>query len=114
MKNSELMLQLNRRQLLGRAIGGGVVLCTFAGCTSIDYLTPAEPAPLPLVPPAPPTPVDAAPVYMPPAEMYAAMTDSEFDLPAIPYKKIDPKYYRQCRILLCREFPSSIGSTKRG
>lgn len=86
---------LNRRQLLGKALGGGFAFSTFAGCTTTDLLLPAEPAqPLPYVPPAPP-PVDVAPVYMPPAEMYAAVTDAEFELPAIPYKKIDPKYYRQ-------------------
>lgn len=97
MNNSEFTLQLNRRQLLGKAIGGSAVLSTFAGCTTIDYLSPAEPAPLPYVPPAPPPPppVDAAPVNLPPAQMYAAMTDGEFDLPAIPFKKINPKFYRQ-------------------
>lgn len=98
MNESQFLLNLNRRQLLGRALVGGVALSTFSGCTTTDYLLPAEAAPpVAYVSPVPlqPAPFDAAPVNIPPAEMYAAVTDGEFNLPAIPYKKIDPKYYRQ-------------------
>ncbi len=91
---SEKPSAISRRTMLG-----GLVLIALPGCTTTDEvvglaadgpdaqaIVPVEPVPLP---------VDMAPVYMPPAQMYAAVVDGEFSIPAIPYKKIDPKYYRQ-------------------
>lgn len=80
-----------------RVLVGGIAIVSLQGCTTDDLLAQktVEPEPIQVAPPAPPPPVDAAPVYLPPEEMYAAVKDADFDLPAIPYKKIDAKYYRQ-------------------
>jgi lipoprotein-anchoring transpeptidase ErfK/SrfK len=86
--------------LTRRGFVGGLTLFALPGCTT-DSVFPNDalvnevnPAITPVAPPAPPV-VDAAPVYLPPEEMYAALTDGKFALPAIPFDKIDPKYYRQ-------------------
>jgi lipoprotein-anchoring transpeptidase ErfK/SrfK len=87
--------RINRRQLIG-----GLTFIALPGCTTDSLFTTEElaqettPAIMPVETPEPPV-IDAAPVYLPPEEMYAAVSDGGFDLPAIPYDKIDPKFYRQ-------------------
>lgn len=42
-----------------------------------------------------PYPQYGRPSFGPPEMMYAATTDEGYNLPAIPYQQIDPRYYRQ-------------------
>ncbi len=96
---------INRRILLG-----GMAFLVLPGCTTTDEVIgvlPDGPDAQAYVPVAPP-PVDMAPVYMPPEEMYAAVNEGEFSLPAIPYKKIDPKFYRQAVADPTGEQPGTI------
>ena len=84
---------INRRILLS-----GMALVALPGCTTTDEVIGVvadSPDAQPYEPVEPAPPVDMAAVNMPPELMYAAMSDGEFELPAIPYRKIDPKYYRQ-------------------
>lgn len=51
--------------------------------------------PAPRVVPEPARRPIAAPTEMEMAARYAAVTDGGYDLPAVPYEQIDPRYYRQ-------------------
>jgi lipoprotein-anchoring transpeptidase ErfK/SrfK len=90
----------NQFRISRRAMLGGLAFIALPGCTTTDEVVgvvqggPDAQSYVP-VEPAPPPPVDMSAVYMPPEEMYAAVTEGEYALPAIPFKKIDPKYYRQ-------------------
>lgn len=94
-------VQMNTKKLSGhinrRALISGAALFGLYGCTTDNLAllpTTSSPTVQPIAPePAPP--VDASPVSLPPAEMYAAMPDGEFDIPAVPYQKIKSIYYRQ-------------------
>lgn len=56
----------------------------------------------------------AAPAFTPdpafgnPAMMYAAVNDNGYDIPAVPYQKIDPRYYRQIVADPTGEAPGTI------
>lgn len=83
---------ISRRTLLG-----GLALLALPGCTTTDQVVGVASDSMDSYVPVEPTQplVDMAPVNMPPELMYAAVVDGEFSIPAIPYKKIDPKFYRQ-------------------
>ncbi|TIS88202.1 L,D-transpeptidase [Mesorhizobium sp.] len=77
-------LRLSRRGFLNAAALGAASIAV-SGCTTTMAQQPIEP-----LPPA----YDEPPLgdY---AMMYAPMSDGNFELPAIPFEKIDPRYLRQ-------------------
>jgi lipoprotein-anchoring transpeptidase ErfK/SrfK len=81
---SETPIRFTRRSLLGAA-SVGMASAALAGCTSTR---PAS---------TPPSVTTAAPLPLSsgPAADYAAMEDGGFSLPAIPYERINPRFYRQ-------------------
>ena len=82
---------VSRRQLLAMAGFGAASALT--GCSTVPPATGTQPQPLA---PAIVTPIVIPPESQPdPALIYAAEADGGFPLPAIPYKKIDPQFYRQ-------------------
>jgi len=72
-------LLMTRRDLL-RA-GGGLSTLLLAGCAT------TQPVAVPVAKPEPP-PLSYA-------DIYAAKADEPFPLPAIPYQRIDPRFYRR-------------------
>ena len=77
-----------RRAFLA-AIAGSA---TLAGCTTAEVVDEAQ---LKAFPQAPPPPLENRPIVTDPAIIYSAVEDGGFSIPAVPYAKIDPKYYRQ-------------------
>ncbi|MFD2058084.1 L,D-transpeptidase [Mesorhizobium calcicola] len=76
--------RLSRRGFLNAAALGAASIAVSACVTT---------GPAPVEPPPPPTYVEPPlPDY---ATMYAAVSDGGFDLPAIPFEKIDPQFLRQ-------------------
>lgn len=74
--------RLNRRAFLGASAAGTAAL-TLSACTTAEVVAP---------------PIVAAPADTglgDPRTMYAARVDEGYQLPAIPYDRIDPKYVRQ-------------------
>ena len=74
--------RLDRRGFLGASVAGATSLA-LAACTTTDVVTPpvvAEPA---------------TPGLCDPASMYAGRVDEGYNLPAIPFDRVDPKFYRQ-------------------
>jgi lipoprotein-anchoring transpeptidase ErfK/SrfK len=84
---------VSRRNFL--SVTGIGALASLAGCASTGVTAMNAPLVAPFMAP-PVMPVVIPPESPPdPALIYAAVEDNGFLLPAIPYKKIDPKFYRQ-------------------
>ena len=79
----------SRRAFLSLAAAAAVSVTAGCATTKEDVPEPKTSARKPRMPFGP------EPVFPPFEEMYAAMRDEEFDLPAIPYAQIDPQYLRQ-------------------
>jgi lipoprotein-anchoring transpeptidase ErfK/SrfK len=77
--------RMTRRRFLS-ATGALAASSALAACTTERQVMPY--APEPVLPPA----FDSLPDY---ATMYGPMTDDGFNLPAIPYQKMDPQFLRQ-------------------
>ena len=75
--------RLDRRSFLGAGVAGATSLA-LAACTTTDVVTPPVVAETP-----------ATPGLGDPATMYAARVDEGYNLPAIPFDRVDPKFYRQ-------------------
>ena len=75
--------RLDRRGFLGAGVAGATSLA-LAACTTTDVVTPPAVAETP-----------ATPGLGDPATMYAARVDEGYNLPAIPFDRVDPKFYRQ-------------------
>ncbi|NGN42271.1 L,D-transpeptidase [Mesorhizobium sp. CGMCC 1.15528] len=88
------MPNFNRRKILVMA-ATSAASTALAACTSGPprqaggFVQTAEPLPEPL-----PQPV-VSPSFGDPRMMYAAMSDDGHDIPAVPFEKINPKFYRQ-------------------
>ena len=78
---------LNRRTLLAVMAGS-----LSEGCTTAEVVDDPQ---LQAYPQAPPPPLETRPIVTDPAIIYSAVEDGGFSIPAVPYAKIDPKYYRQ-------------------
>lgn len=80
---------ISRRNFIGIMVAGAVA----SGCTTVP---PEDDSALKAFPekPSPPPPA-IRPIITDPSIIYSEMIDGEFAIPAIPYTKIDPKYYRQ-------------------
>ncbi|MFJ6321340.1 MULTISPECIES: L,D-transpeptidase [unclassified Rhizobium] len=99
---SRILPSLSRRTFI---FGSLAASATLAGCSTVPGAKegPGEQAmraPLPAVPAVKPVVepevVAPAPTASPEiAARYAQLQDGAFTIPAIPYEKIDPKYYRQ-------------------
>jgi lipoprotein-anchoring transpeptidase ErfK/SrfK len=72
---------INRRAFLG-ASAASAATAALAGCTTIDVMQPGVPG-------------TTNPGAGNAAQMYAARVDDGFQLPAIPYQQIDPRFLRQ-------------------
>jgi lipoprotein-anchoring transpeptidase ErfK/SrfK len=84
--------RINRRAFLGVMAGGAAI----AGCTTYDPADDAQLKAFPAAPAAPPPPPPVIrPILTDPSTIYSAMEDGGFAIPAVPYAKINPKYYRQ-------------------
>ena len=92
-------LLLSRRLFLLGTLGA---TATLAGCAST--LPNGRNAPLPFGARRPVTPPTEAELE----EMYAARVDGEYTLPAIPWRKIDPQFYRQRVIDPTGERPGTV------
>lgn len=95
---------VSRRHFL--SIAGIGTVASLTGCASTGVTAMNAPILAPVLPPA-------APVILPdsqpdPAVIYAAVEDNGFLLPAIPYKKIDPKFYRQRVVDPTGEAPGTV------
>ena len=67
-----------------------------AGCTTIKSVSEEQLKTFPQAPAAPPPPPPVfKPIVTDPSIIYASIEDGEFTIPAVPYKKINPKFYRQ-------------------
>lgn len=77
--------RLSRRGFLNAAALG-------AASVAVSACTTTGPGPAPV---EPPPPADVEPPLGDYATMYGPMSDSGFDLPPIPIKKMDPKFLRQ-------------------
>ncbi|MCQ1838942.1 L,D-transpeptidase [Neorhizobium galegae] len=88
--------QMSRRAFV---IGSVSMTATLAGCA-----TTAERAPVPEMARRPIEPPSEAELQA----RYAAVEDSGHLLPAIPYKQIDPKYYRQRVVDPTGELPGTV------
>ncbi len=73
-------VNLRRRAFMAGAVGAGAA--ALAGCTTISEQEAAAPV----------TPTVDTSIY---ASMYGAMPNETFPLPAIPYQRIDKRFYRQ-------------------
>ena len=79
-------LPMTRRGFLNTALVGAASMA-LAACTTVSQ----EPPPVtPVAPPPPPEPV--LPEY---AVMYGPVVDENYEIPAIPYRKIDQQFLRQ-------------------
>ncbi len=79
--------QITRRRFLGAAATGAAAL-TVSACTSMPHYAefdPVQVAPTPEIDPA-------LGSY---ALMYAPVVDEGYEIPGVPIKKVDPRYYRQ-------------------
>jgi lipoprotein-anchoring transpeptidase ErfK/SrfK len=84
--------RLNRRAFLGVMAGGA----STAGCTTNELANDAQLKAFPAAPAAPPPPPPVIrPILTDPSIIYSAIKDNGFSIPAVPYAKINPKYYRQ-------------------
>ena len=87
--------RLSRRAFIG-ATAAGAASMALSACTTSDVVQP---------------PVVAAPVdpgLGDPALMYAARVDDGHQLPAIPFQKVDPRFYRQMVADPTGEAPGTI------
>jgi lipoprotein-anchoring transpeptidase ErfK/SrfK len=83
---------INRRAFLGVMAGSAAI----AGCTANELADDAQLKAFPAAPAAPPPPPPVMrPILTDPSIIYSAVEDGGFSIPAVPYAKIDPKYYRQ-------------------
>jgi lipoprotein-anchoring transpeptidase ErfK/SrfK len=83
-------LNLKRRAFLLGA--GGTALASLAGCASTSQTVVYQDRPVRPVEPADTGPY---PANVEAASLYGPKPDEQFPLPAIPYQKINPRYYRQ-------------------
>jgi lipoprotein-anchoring transpeptidase ErfK/SrfK len=81
---------LKRRTFLLGA--GGTALASLAGCATTNQRVADQDQP---ENPAQPADSDVYPANVEGASLYAAKPDEQFPLPAIPYQKINPRFYRQ-------------------
>lgn len=80
-----------------------------ASCSSTSGTSrTVEQQPTLLQPPIRPVQIAPAPTDAELAVMYASVTDGGFVIPAVPYKQIDPRYYRQQVIDPTGEAPGTI------
>ncbi|OHV76021.1 L,D-transpeptidase [Rhizobium sp. LCM 4573] len=104
-----LTTSYSRRSVLTFLAGGAA--STLAGCASTaprpqliaSYPAPVAPTPAAFAPP----PVDAGGSAELDA-MYGTMTDGGFVIPAVPYQKINPRYYRQRVVDPTGERPGTV------
>ena len=82
---------INRRTFLGVVAAGAAL----PACTTSEMADEAALGKFPETPAAPPPPVSIRAIATDPSSIYAGAKDGEFEIPLIPYTKIDPKYYRQ-------------------
>lgn len=84
------MKALSRRNILQFGVAAPLVL---AGCTTTETETKTADEELSQLPKR--LPFGREPVFPPFEEMYAARRDSGFDIPAVPFQRINEKYLRQ-------------------
>lgn len=98
---TRILSSLSRRTFLFGSLAASAAL---AGCSTVSgpQATPGEQAKLPTPLPVEPPPIEKVvePVTTPGvspeiAARYAQVDDAGFKIPAVPYEKINPKYYRQ-------------------
>ncbi|MBB6485725.1 L,D-transpeptidase [Rhizobium lusitanum] len=97
---SRISSTLSRRTFI---FGSLAASATLAGCSTVPQTGPGDQAPLktplptikPVVEPEVVAPAPAPATSPEVATRYAQLQDGGFTIPAIPYEKIDPKYYRQ-------------------
>jgi lipoprotein-anchoring transpeptidase ErfK/SrfK len=83
------MSNLNRRRFL-------TMTATGAATAALSACSSTRESAQPVYPPAPPAPrFTLGPGFGDPHIMYAAMSDEGHEIPAIPFERIDPRYYRQ-------------------
>ena len=80
---------ITRRNFICVMIGSTAL----SGCTTTPVVDETELRTFPDKPVVPPPPV--RPIITDPSIIYSEVLDGEFAIPAIPYTKINPKYYRQ-------------------
>ena len=93
---------ITRRNFIGVMISSAAL----AGCTTASAVDETEPQ----ISPEKPAPALAPmrPIITDPSIIYSEVLDGEFAIPAIPYTKIDPKYYRQVVADPTGEAPGTI------
>lgn len=87
------MSTLTRRRLLALA-ATGAASAALSACSTTQAERSAYAAPAYPVAPPPPS-LRNDPGFGEPQMMYAPVNDNGFDIPGVPFKKIDPRYYRQ-------------------
>ncbi|MBN9233156.1 MULTISPECIES: L,D-transpeptidase [Phyllobacteriaceae] len=80
-------IPMTRRGFLNTALVGAASMA-LAACTTVSQ----EPPPV-VAPPPPPPPAD--PILPDYAVMYGPVVDENYEIPAIPYRKIDQQFLRQ-------------------
>lgn len=86
------MTTLTRRRLLALAATGAASAVLSACSTTSSQRS----QPIQAFPSAPPPPtMRNDPSFADPQMMYAPVNDNGYDIPGVPFKKIDPRYYRQ-------------------
>ncbi|KQU66975.1 hypothetical protein ASC75_08910 [Aminobacter sp. DSM 101952] len=85
------MSNFTRRNFLALA-ATGVASAALSACSTTSSERVAKPA-FPVAPPPPTLRND--PSFTEPQRMYAPVIDNGYDIPGVPFKKIDPRYYRQ-------------------
>ncbi|MGB8819175.1 MAG: L,D-transpeptidase [Rhizobiaceae bacterium] len=84
--------RISRRAFIGTLLGSAAL----AGCTTLEPASEEQLKTFPEAPAAPPPPPPTfKPIVTDPSIIYSSIEDGEFTIPAVPYKKINPKFYRQ-------------------
>lgn len=84
------MREFNRRRLMAIA-AAGAASAALSACSTVRPRAYAQmPELQPLPPVAPPTPA-----FGDPAQIYAAVVDEGYSIPAVPYQSVDAQFYRQ-------------------
>lgn len=86
------MSTFTRRRLLALAATGAASAVLSACSTTSSQRAASVPA-FPAAPPPPTMRND--PSFADPEMMYAPVNDNGYDIPGVPFRKIDPRYYRQ-------------------